>query len=305
MTEPRDAAGVLLRVPVRGGGLAVHRLGAGPAGAQPVLAVHGITSNGLAWGPVARQLAGRAALLAPDLRGRAESRHLPGPHGLAAHADDVVAVLDAAGVEAGVLVGHSMGAFVAALAAARHPGRVRRLVLVDGGLGFPAPAGADPDAVLEAVLGPALRRLGARFPGPEEYLGFWREHPAVGPVLADDATGAVAGHLLHDLVEDGEGGHRSSCSSEAVRTDGRDVLADAAALSAAARAGVPAQLLWAARGLLDEPQGLYDEERLAALRLPAHVAARQVPGTNHYSVLLGSDGARAVADAVAAAASSS
>jgi pimeloyl-ACP methyl ester carboxylesterase len=57
-----------------------------------------------------------------------------GPVLLAAHGEDLVAVLDHAGVERATVVGHSMGGFVAAVAAHRHPERVERLVLVDGSL---------------------------------------------------------------------------------------------------------------------------------------------------------------------------
>lgn len=51
-------------------------------------------------------------------------------------------------------------------------------------------------------------------------------------------------------------------------------------------ASQPTTLLWAQRGLMDEPQGLYDEGRLAALDLSSRVRVRRVDGTNHYDVLL-------------------
>ena len=58
-----------------------------------------------------------------------------------------------------VLAGHSMGAYVALLAVDARPDLFRRLVLVDGGVPLPLPAGVDPDDVLAATLGPALERL--------------------------------------------------------------------------------------------------------------------------------------------------
>lgn len=58
--------------------------------------------------------------------------------------DDLLAVMDAAGLVDAHLVGHSLGAAVVVLAAARHPGRVRRVVAV-------APA-THPDARLTALL---------------------------------------------------------------------------------------------------------------------------------------------------------
>ena len=58
------------------------------------------------------------------------------------------------------------------------------------------------------------------------------------------------------------------------------------------------------RGLLDQTPGLYDEVRLAQLGLePSGITAREVPDTDHYSVLWAPQGVAAIADSVRAAAS--
>ena len=64
----------------------------------------------------------------------------PGPPGLAGHASDVAQVLEALDLRDVVLVGHSMGAYLAPVVETRAADRVRALVLVDGGIppGFPA-----------------------------------------------------------------------------------------------------------------------------------------------------------------------
>src|SRR5205085_2269892 len=103
---------------------------------------------------------------------------LPGPYGLHVHAEDVATVLGRFGDA--VLVGHSMGAFVAALAASgptRY--RVRGLVLVDGGLPFPPQPGDDVGAQLTALLGGALDRLGRTFGDLAAVRAFWAAHPTV------------------------------------------------------------------------------------------------------------------------------
>jgi pimeloyl-ACP methyl ester carboxylesterase len=261
--------------------LEVHEWGSGPV----VLAAHGITANGLSWGPVAERLAGRVTLLAPDLRGRAGSRAEPGPYGLARHADDLVAILDERGIGTAVLAGHSMGAYVAALAAVRHPGRVREVVMVDGGLAFPLPPGTDVDALVTTVLGPAIARLDATFAGWQEYRAFWRRHPAFGFAW----TPALEAYLRHDLI--GDGPYRSSCVAEAIRVDGADMFAGPEATAAFHRLEVPAVLLRADRGLLDQSPGAYTAENTSGTGVPAE----RVPGTNHYSILAGPDGAAAVA----------
>ncbi|GAA4990281.1 alpha/beta hydrolase [Kitasatospora paranensis] len=285
------------RIPVAGGKLTVLRWPARLPDAPVVLALHGITANALSWARVAHHLAGRVVLVAPDLRGRAGSADVEGPWGIGAHVEDVLAVMDALGLGRAVLAGHSMGAFVAARTAARHPGRVTSLVLVDGGLGFPAPPGLDGDELITAVIGPAMRRLSMTFPDRAAYRAFWQAHPAFGAVWSP----WVDAYIQRDLVG-GEPELRSSCRIDAVRADGIQLF-DAETLDAIHRLDCPAELLWAERGLMDEPQGLYDPQRLADAALDGTgVVPVPVPETNHYTILVADDGAGAVADRIATAA---
>ncbi|HEX7661187.1 MAG TPA: alpha/beta hydrolase [Pseudonocardiaceae bacterium] len=279
-----------LAVPVPGGTLAVHRWAADRPDAPVLIAAHGITGNGLSWAAIADALPDHDVIV-PDLRGRAGSRAVSGPYGLARHAEDLVLVLDHLGITAPVvLAGHSMGGFVACLAAATQPRRFRKVVLVDGGLGFPTPEGVDTDAVLAALVGPAIQRLEMEFPSVEAYREFWRRHPAFGDIWND----RTIEYLDHDLI--GEPPQlRSSCVGEAIRADGADVIRDPDTLAAIHHLPVSTTLLWAERGMLNQPEGLYSRRTLAAL--PARIEARLVPGTNHYSIVIG-DGARAVAEAV-------
>ncbi|QMU73651.1 alpha/beta fold hydrolase [Streptacidiphilus sp. P02-A3a] len=285
------------RVPVVGGELAVLRWAADRPDAPVVLALHGITGNGLCWGPVAERLAGRVTLVAPDLRGRAGSAAIEGPFGVAAHADDVAALAAALDLPDVLLVGHSMGAFVAALAAVRHPALVRWLLLVDGAVGFPLPTGLPPDELIGSVIGPAMTRLSMTFPDRAAYRAFWQRHPA----LAGAWSPWVDAYTQRDLVGT-EPELRSSCRLDAVRVDGIDLF-EPEVLAAVHRLPCPAELLWAARGLMDEPQGLYDEQRLTAAGLDRErVVSRPVPDTNHYTVLIGAVGAATVAERLLAAA---
>ncbi|QNE77716.1 alpha/beta fold hydrolase [Streptomyces finlayi] len=281
-----------LRVPVTGGALAALRWPAHEAGAPVVVALHGITANALSWGPVARALAGRVTLIAPDLRGRAASSGLPGPYGIAAHADDVAALAGALCPGQGrvVLAGHSMGAFVATLAAVRHPERFGPLLLVDGGAGFPAPAHLSPDALLSAVIGPAMDRLSMTFPDRAAYRSFWQAHPA----FAGAWSAEVDAYIQRDLTGR-EPLLRSTCRIDAVRADGAGLFTEEV-LSAVRNLPAPATLLWAERGLMNEPQGLYDESRLKAAGLRgAGVRTVRIPDVNHYTILTGDTGAGEIA----------
>lgn len=68
-------------------------------------------------------------LIAYDQRGYGSSSGSQGPHDIDTLATDLIAVLDRLGIERSVLVGFSLGGFVALEAASRHPDRVIALVL--------------------------------------------------------------------------------------------------------------------------------------------------------------------------------
>lgn len=85
------------------------------------------------WEPVVEALGeNRARAIAVELRGHGSSEPAEsGDYSPAACAADVLAVLDAYGLERAHVVGHSYGALVALAFAARYPDRVARLVLAD------------------------------------------------------------------------------------------------------------------------------------------------------------------------------
>jgi pimeloyl-ACP methyl ester carboxylesterase len=286
MTEPRHA-----NVPVGGGRLATFRLGATTPGVPVVLAIHGITSNFQAWRAVARAAGDELGLAAVDLRGRGASHALPAPFGIAAHVADMVAVLDHFELAQTVVIGHSLGAYIAASLAAAHPERVSALVLVDGGLRIPLGEGVDPEEFLEAFLGPALARLRMTFADQAAYRAWWGEHPAIaaGDVAPDDLE-HYADHDLIGLPPQ----LRSSVNPEAVRLDGTDVfrIPDASAVT------VPARLLCAERGLVDDPNPMQPLELVSAWAAadPGQRQAVPVPDVNHYTITLGRRGAAVVAD---------
>ncbi|MGV1007384.1 MAG: alpha/beta fold hydrolase [Dermatophilaceae bacterium] len=279
-----------------------------PRDAPVVLAAHGITANGYWWLPLARELVRRGSrvrLLAACLRGRADSLEVGGPYGLAAHAADLVEIAQRLRVRA-LLLGHSMGGFVATLAIARRPECFAGALLVDGGVSVPAPAGTDPLVVAGTVLRPALVRVRMRFPDEDAYVASWARHPALRPLMAADDDGLLRRVALHDALQstDRDGvavtAIRQAVAPEAILQDGRDVATDPQAAVAVQRGlehGLPVGLVWARRGLFDQPQGVYDEAGLASAA-PRGLRTTCVEDANHLSVVLASPGVAVIADSL-------
>ena len=292
-----------LAVPVAGGSLHVGVAGAalGTPGVPVLLAVHGITGSHRTWAPVARHLGDAVTMLAPDLRGRGQSAGLGGPFGMAAHVDDLVAVLDHAGCQRAVVAGHSMGGYVTTRFATNAPDRLAAALLVDGGLPLPVPPDVDPDVLLGLVLGPSLARLQMTFPSLEAYRDFWRAHPAfAGEALTDDVVDFIDYDLgPPETGSDGATVYRSRVSEDAVRADGRDLLDGDSARKTLHSLTDPCALLWARRGLQNEDRPLLPAEVIAEARaLLPHLAVQEVPDTNHYFILLGDRPAGVVADEI-------
>lgn len=296
--SPSDPFHTLREVAVPGGALCVAQAGPPPGEADAVvLAVHGITSSHVAFRATARELGvlPGVCLLAPDLRGRGRST-LPGPYGFARHVSDLVAALDDAGVERVVLAGHSMGAYAVARLAADHPDRVAALVLVDGGLLIPLPPGQDPAELLETGIEQATARLRMTFESVDEYVGLWRNHPA----LLDQWNDDVDAYARYDV-----GGEppniRCVVSTAAVAADCTDLMYDEPTRTAVDRVRAPIRLLRAERGLFDDDPVLPDPIVDAFAAAHPDAVVDMLDGANHYTLIFAAPGPQRIAAAIRAA----
>ncbi|MGP3975859.1 alpha/beta fold hydrolase [Streptomyces sp. 8N114] len=130
---------------VRSGALRLHVLDHGPADGVPVLILPGITSPAVTMEFVARQLTDLVRPIVLDVRGRGLSDSAPadadGPlrgYDLAGYAADVEAVITELGLDRPILLGHSMGARIAAVVAAAGRHELRGTVLVDPPMSGPS-----------------------------------------------------------------------------------------------------------------------------------------------------------------------
>jgi lipase len=104
-----------------------------------VLVLHGVYGHGGRWRELAAAHLADFHVYAPDLRGQGRSPWSP-PWTLEHHVADVLATMDAIGLEQVDVLGFSFGAVVASHLAAKAPERVRRLVLLDPAVGLDADA---------------------------------------------------------------------------------------------------------------------------------------------------------------------
>ena len=130
--EVRRATPTERFVEVEGRAIYVEQAGSGDA----LLLVHGFGGSAYSWRLVIPALAEHRRVIAVDLSGFGWTERVADPEAytLAAQERLLLGVLDALGIAVADVAGHSYGGGVSLWLAARHPERVRSLVLVDSTL---------------------------------------------------------------------------------------------------------------------------------------------------------------------------
>lgn len=166
---------------------------------EPVVFVHGGFTSHHCWKPQRAELSGQFRLVLRDLRGHDGSLSVtPDPYTFeTTEMADMLAVLDAEGIERAHIVGHSTGGAIAFLFALHHPERVRRLVLIEPTLSTLLP----PEVIATqfAVQMRALERV--EQDGPAAYIDTvlaelcgpdWRSRLSPRSVAAIEAQSGIA-----------------------------------------------------------------------------------------------------------------
>jgi pimeloyl-ACP methyl ester carboxylesterase len=271
---------LLHHVPVAGGSLAVEVL---EGTTEPVLAVHGISSHRKLWNWLRAELPA-LTLVAPDLRGRADSFDVAGVSTVPQHAEDMVAVLDHLGLDRVHVIGMSMGGFVAVELATRFPERVKSLVLVDGGFPMVAPPGITPDDV-DAVFADRIARLGRTFTEDE----FAAQFAATAPML-DASDPLLQDYLRHDLAPDGS----VRLSGAALKSDFVSVFFAESPWPALT---LPVRFCYAEFATGEGTAPAYPQENVELYRTVC-TDVRFVPGVDHAGSIMTKTGAVVVADLI-------
>ncbi|AJA62426.1 MULTISPECIES: alpha/beta fold hydrolase [Bradyrhizobium] len=111
-------------------GIDIHYLRTGDD--KPALiALHGLTGSGACWTPFARALEDGYDVIMPSARGHGASSAPSGGYLYCDLADDVIGFIDALGLTAPILLGHSMGGMTAAVVASEMGTAIRSVILAD------------------------------------------------------------------------------------------------------------------------------------------------------------------------------
>lgn len=161
LADVPPVAGVRHRdVTVNGVRLHVAEAGKG----LPLVLLHGWPQHWWCWRHLIPRLAAHYRVLAPDLRGWGWSDAPRGDYAKATFAADILALLDAEGLDRVRLVGHDWGGYAGYLLALGHPERIERLITLDVPPPWhPAPR---PRHAALPLLGSYQALLGAPFVGP-------------------------------------------------------------------------------------------------------------------------------------------
>ncbi len=150
-------------------GLRLHHLEYGESG-PPIVIVPGITSPAATWEFISVPLSREHRVIALDIRGRGMSDKPSEGFSLIDYAGDVAAVVSELGLERPILIGHSMGARIAAAVRVLHPEAAGPLVLADPPLTgpgrgtYPMSLEAFMDQLAAARSGASLEVLHSYFP---------------------------------------------------------------------------------------------------------------------------------------------
>lgn len=166
--------------------LDLPHLDRGPRSAPAIVLLHGFPLDHAMWAPQIRALeAAGFRVIAPDLRGMGKAPATKGPGSMALYAEDVLRLVDRAGVRRFALVGFSMGGYVAFEVARRAGDRLTGLALVD--------TRADPDTE-EARRGRSATIEKVRAEGPRVLADAMLPKllsPAAPPALVEQVRATI------------------------------------------------------------------------------------------------------------------
>jgi pimeloyl-ACP methyl ester carboxylesterase len=242
----------------------------------PVVCVHGITANAFCFQAIADELSRDHRVFAYDLRGRGDSDKPEEGYSVPIHAAELAELINELGVERPVVIGHSLGAFIALYFAAHYPDALSKLVLIDGGAPLPWQGVGNQPAWLTA----SISRLGIPVPSFKEYTNRLKLAPFLSPWNEYFDL-----YFRHDVVFNSDGSVMSKCYRQGVDEEQRR-FEEAQPAQQWAKVIVPTLLLRAGKGLFADDDQLLPEAFAAQMRQSIKQCSYiNYPGLNHYTIV--------------------
>lgn len=132
----------------------------GDLDARPVIIIHGLTGNHFQLQFYREALKDKYRVLEVDVRGRGESGSGENPSSISQHKDDIVRLIDHLELEEPILIGYSMGGYIASLVASEV--KTKALVLLD--------SAAEVVEYQDKIVVPTFGRISKRWDSKEEYV---------------------------------------------------------------------------------------------------------------------------------------
>jgi pimeloyl-ACP methyl ester carboxylesterase len=243
---------------------------------EDIVCVHGLTANCRCWDEMVSCLNPVHTFLAMDLRGRGLSDKPSTGYSIPLHMRDIYCLLDECGLKQAVLMGHSLGGYIAMAFAANYPDRTKKIVLIDAGGQL---SSADWDKV-DLAIKPSLDRLGRVFPSFEDYVALLKAAPILQPW-----TPAIEAYFRYES-EEVEGGVRSRIHPDHIQEEIQN-MRQAVPSDFYPKVTCPVLILRATDGILSQDDLVLPEpaaERMVSEMANAHSV--DISGTNHYSIVL-------------------
>jgi pimeloyl-ACP methyl ester carboxylesterase len=180
-------------------------------------------------------------------------------------AEELARYIDEAGLGAPAVIGHSMGATIAMMLAARYPGAVGRLMIVDmlpwlGGLAGASPADAAVQAAAEQMRSLTLSSQGA----------------SIAEMVASQTNGTARGDEMVRYARDSDANTLANAFYELILTDLRAELANIRA---------PITVLYVVPTHAPLPPDQYEAFLIDSYRGAQHARLIKLEGVGHYMML--------------------
>lgn len=132
-----------------------------PGENETIIAIHGLTGNHMQLQYYINALKGDYRVIAVDLKGRGNSVPAETVTGIETHTENIIELIEQLNIKNPIIMGYSMGAFIAANVASRLK-KIIGIILLDGA--------AISDEHQKNIIEPSLGRLSKEYATPEEYI---------------------------------------------------------------------------------------------------------------------------------------